>query len=54
MYMVTTGQEREGIGQCPNCDVALNEAQVLIEYERSGSESVYADCRRCGDVVHPV
>ena len=43
----------EGIGKCPNCDVALSSAQVLIEYERGDTASVFADCRRCGDVVHP-
>lgn len=52
--METTGQETEGIGLCPNCEVTLSRAQVLIEYDRSGSQYVYADCRRCGDVVHPV
>lgn len=54
MYMGTSEQKQTGIGRCPNCEVVLNQAQVLIEYDRSGSESVFADCRRCGDVVHPV
>lgn len=52
--MGATGQRPEGIGQCPNCEVTLSRAQVLIEYDSAGSQFVYADCRRCGDVVHPV
>lgn len=48
------GEQRNGIGRCPNCEVSLSSAQILIEYDRAGTESVFADCRRCGDVVHPV
>lgn len=42
------------IGECPNCEASLSPAQILIEYERAGTPSMFADCRRCGDVVHPV
>lgn len=48
------GTETGAIGECPNCEVSLSTAQVLIEYERAGTPSVFADCRRCGDVVHPI
>lgn len=53
-YMGTMSHGSEGIGQCPNCEVTLSTAQILIEYDRGGRESVFADCRRCGDVVHPI
>lgn len=52
--MHTDGTGPGAIGECPNCEVSLSPAQILIEYERAGSPSVFADCRRCGDVVHPV
>jgi len=52
--MESVSGKARAIGDCPNCSVALTEAQVLIEYERGESPSVFVDCRRCGDVVHPV
>lgn len=52
--MHTKASGSEDIGKCPNCEVALSPAQILIEYDRAGSRSLFADCQRCGDVVHPV
>lgn len=32
---------------------SIPQAQLLIEYETSSGEAMYAECPGCRDVVHP-
>jgi len=42
------------LGRCPDCDVQISDAWVLIEYEKNDGETgVWAECPECGNVVSP-
>jgi hypothetical protein len=41
------------VGSCPECGGDIADSSVLIEYEASGTESMFAECPACSEVVHP-
>ena len=47
--------EQEGpLGACPNCDVTIPRANLLIAYEtESGWPKLFAECPDCEEPVHP-
>jgi formate dehydrogenase maturation protein FdhE len=47
-------RERPSLGHCPECDVGIPSASVLIEYETDdGWRRQFAECPGCERVVHP-
>lgn len=53
MIGVDDGEE-DRLGACPECEVRIPGANLLIRYETAdGGPRVFAECPRCGDVVHP-
>lgn len=45
--------EAPATGACPACGTALAPRNVLIEYERDGKPTSFAECPGCGGVVRP-
>jgi len=42
------------LGACPNCDVMIPSANLLIRYESEGDwPRLFAECPDCGNPVHP-
>mgnify|MGYP000094183753 FL=1 len=42
------------LGACPNCDVMIPSANLLIRYECEGDwPKLFAECPDCEDPVHP-
>jgi hypothetical protein len=42
------------LGRCPDCGESISKAWLLVEYEKAdGTESVWAECPACEDVVAP-
>jgi hypothetical protein len=42
------------LGSCPDCGTQIPATWLLIEYETDdGTESVWAECPECEDVVSP-
>jgi len=42
------------LGSCPKCGKQIPATRILIEYETNdGTESVWAECPACKDVVTP-
>lgn len=54
MNMRDSTRVRRVSGQCPNCEATIPEAAILIRYETSAGESMYAECPSCEAVVHPI
>lgn len=42
------------LGTCPDCRAAVDETDVLIEYDVDGRGEAFAECPQCGEVVSPV
>jgi hypothetical protein len=46
--------DKSFLGRCPECGEEISEAWILVEYEKDdGTESVWAECPACEDVVAP-
>jgi len=46
--------DTQRLGHCPHCSECIPEAWLLIEYQKDdGTESVWAECPVCEDVVAP-
>ncbi|WP_167880004.1 DUF7837 family putative zinc-binding protein [Halorhabdus rudnickae] len=41
------------VGRCPQCGAAIDPGRVIIRYERTDGEAMYATCPDCRDVVRP-
>ncbi|WP_152436393.1 DUF7837 family putative zinc-binding protein [Halosimplex carlsbadense] len=56
-YMVGTddrGLRGGPLGACPNCDVMIPSANLLIRYESEGDwPRLFAECPDCENPVHP-
>lgn len=43
------------LGTCPQCDSAVRESSVMIEYEtKDGEAGVWAECPDCEMIVDPI
>jgi len=51
--MSTTPHSPGAVGRCPTCGSPIPSERVLIEYERSGTQTAYAECPSCQGVVRP-
>ena len=45
--------ETRPVGRCPRCAEAITPGRVLIRYERTDGQAMYATCPECHDVVRP-
>jgi endogenous inhibitor of DNA gyrase (YacG/DUF329 family) len=45
---------RPTLGDCPLCGRSIPRERLLIEYDTSDGQSMYAECPDCRKVVHPV
>ena len=46
--------DESSLGRCPECGEGISEAWILVEYEKEdGTESVWAECPSCEDVIAP-
>lgn len=50
----TMGSEHTVVGTCPECGASIPGFRVLIEYETDEGSDMFAECRECEEVVHPV
>ncbi|ACV11734.1 conserved hypothetical protein [Halorhabdus utahensis DSM 12940] len=41
------------VGRCPRCGTGITPERVIIRYERTDGEAMYATCPDCRDVVRP-
>ncbi|WP_244515110.1 phage terminase large subunit family protein [Halorientalis persicus] len=42
------------LGRCPNCAETIPETWILVKYTKDdGTDSIWAECPGCGDVVAP-
>lgn len=45
--------DRPPLGACPFCESTVTTHDVIIEYEKDGTESAFAECPACHEVVDP-
>jgi hypothetical protein len=43
--------DRTSAGVCPSCESTVPPSRVLIEYEKRGERTAYAECPACAEVV---
>lgn len=45
--------QNPSVGTCPECGAEIPNFRVLIEFETSDGQDMFAECGDCGEVVHP-
>lgn len=46
-------ETQKPLGDCPHCEIRIPVSNLLIEYESSDGQGIFAECPECADVVTP-